>query len=75
MIRKKLDDLGRFVIPIDIRNRMNLSNRDSIGIVYKDGYFEVHQITEQCIFCKSKIDIRKYNKYYICRKCVNDITQ
>ena len=50
-IVRRVDELGRVVIPIELRNKFNISEKDPIEI-YVDGSSIILKKYEQsCIFC------------------------
>ena len=73
-IIRKLDELGRVVIPKEIRNKLKIEERDSIEI-YLDGESIVLKKYEPgCIFCGNSKDLTLYDGKLICKKCVNKLS-
>ena len=74
-IIRKLDELGRVVIPKEIRNKLNIEEKDSIEI-YLDGESIVLKKYESgCIFCGNTKDLVLYDGKLICKKCLNKLTE
>ena len=74
-IIRKLDELGRVVIPKEIRNKLNIEEKDPIEI-YLDGESIVLRKYESgCIFCGNTKDLVLYDGKLICKKCVNKLSE
>ena len=74
-IIRKLDELGRVVIPKEIRNKLNIEEKDPIEI-YLDGESIVLKKYESgCIFCGNTKDLVLYDGKLICKKCLNKLTE
>ena len=70
-IVRRVDELGRVVIPIELRNKFNISEKDPIEI-YVDGSSIILKKYEQsCIFWKKLID---YKDKLICSKCAKQLS-
>lgn len=73
-IIRKLDELGRIVIPIELRNKFNISEKDPIEI-YVDGsniILKKYEIT--CIFCGSTENLKEFKDKPICENCLKKIS-
>ena len=72
-IVRKLDELGRVVIPIELRNKFNISERDPIEM-YVDGSNSVLKKYEcNCIFCGNSNDLKDFKGKNICSNCLKKI--
>lgn len=70
-IIRKIDELGRIVIPMSIRQSLNMNIRDPLEI-YVDGdrvILQKHE-TAACVFCGETKDAIAFNDKYICPKCL-----
>ena len=50
MIRR-IDELGRIVIPIEIRNRFDIKEKDPMEIYVDDGSIVIKKYEPNCLFC------------------------
>ena len=74
-IVRKVDELGRVVIPIEIRNKFNIVEKDPIEI-YVDGTSIVLKKYEpNCIFCGNTKNLVEYKGKLICNKCAQKISE
>ena len=72
-IIRKVDELGRVVIPIEIRNKFDIAEKDPIEI-YVDGSSIILKKHEpNCIFCGNTKNLTTYKDKLICSKCSQHI--
>jgi len=72
-IVRKVDELGRVVIPIEIRNQFNIAEKDPIEIYVDGSSIVLKKFEENCIFCENTQELLKYNEKLICKKCSKKI--
>lgn len=73
-IVRKIDDLGRMVIPIELRQTMNIDKKDPMEI-YVDGEKIILQKYEPaCIFCGNADDTIEFKGRTICNDCLENMT-
>jgi transcriptional pleiotropic regulator of transition state genes len=68
-IVRKLDDLGRLVIPKEIRSVMNINKGDSMEMIQVNNEIVVRKYSRGCIFCGSDISVIEFKEMSICRVC------
>lgn len=54
-IVRKIDELGRIVLPIEIRNTLDIKPKDSIEIFVDDDKIVLKKYQPSCIFCGNSI--------------------
>ena len=70
---RRVDELGRVVIPKEIRNKLGIEERDPLDI-YIDGFSIVLRKSQSnCIFCGNTRDLVEYKEKLVCQKCINNI--
>ena len=73
MIVRHLDDLGRFVIPKEMRKEMELKDNDPLEIELQGKEIVVRKHETKCIFCgKNKVFV-EFNNKRICKKCLEEL--
>lgn len=72
-IIRKVDELGRIVIPIEIRNKFNIEEKDQIEIFVDGTNIVLKKHQENCIFCGITKNLTEYKDKLICEKCLNNI--
>ncbi|WP_353893326.1 AbrB/MazE/SpoVT family DNA-binding domain-containing protein [Proteinivorax hydrogeniformans] len=68
-IVRKVDELGRVVLPIELRRTLNISEKDSLEI-YVDGEKVVlKKYNPACIFCGEAEGITHFKSKNVCENC------
>ncbi|MDR1692281.1 MAG: AbrB/MazE/SpoVT family DNA-binding domain-containing protein [Oscillospiraceae bacterium] len=69
-ITRKVDELGRIVLPIELRRTLDIAEKDPIEI-YVDGNSIVLKKYElSCVFCDNPENLTLYKDKYICNSCL-----
>jgi transcriptional pleiotropic regulator of transition state genes len=74
-IVRKIDDLGRMVIPIELRKTMNINKKDPMEIFVDDDKIILRKYETACIFCGSADDVIEFEGRTICGSCKEKINQ
>lgn len=72
-IIRRVDELGRVVIPIEIRNQFNIIEKDPIEIYVDGSSIILKKFEPNCIFCGNNQDLLSYHDKLICADCANKI--
>lgn len=72
-IVRKMDELGRVVIPIEIRNQFKIAEKDPIEIFVDGSTIVLKKFEPNCIFCGGTKNLITYNEKQICEKCLKKI--
>lgn len=70
---RKLDDLGRIVIPIELRRTMDIGLRDTLEIFVEDDKIILKKYHPACIFCNDARDVVSYKDKLICKRCLEEL--
>ena len=73
-IIRKVDELGRVVIPIEIRNKFDIVEKDTIEIYVDGSSIILKKFEPNCIFCGNTKDLIPYKDKLICPKCAKQIS-
>ena len=73
-IIRRMDELGRVVIPIEIRNQFNIAEKDPMEIYVDGSSIVLKKFEPNCIFCGNTKNLLEYNDKLICEKCKNKIS-
>lgn len=74
-IIRRIDELGRVVIPIEIRNQFNIVEKDPIEIFVDNSSIVLRKYELDCIFCGGTDDLIEYKGKLICKKCAEEINK
>lgn len=72
-IVRKVDELGRIVLPIELRRNMNIEVKDPLEIYVDGDFILLKKYEPACIFCGSAQDISRVEGKNICRNCIDEI--
>jgi transcriptional pleiotropic regulator of transition state genes len=74
-IVRKVDELGRIVVPIEMRRMLDIAERDELEI-YVDGDRIILQKYEpNCLFCGATRDLISYMEKKVCQNCLSKMTR
>ncbi len=74
-IVRKMDALGRVVIPIELRRTMGIDVKDSIEIFVDEDTIILKKYHPACMFCDNAINVVHYNGKNICHECLEKINK
>ena len=69
-IVRKVDDLGRIVIPKSIRQKYGISEGDAMEIFDEDGAVVMRKLGHSCVFCRGGDELICYKEKFICKRCI-----
>ena len=72
-IIRRVDELGRVVIPIEIRNQFNIVEKDPIEIYVEGSSIILKKFEPNCIFCGNTKNLCTYHDRLICKECSEKI--
>ncbi len=72
-IVRKVDELGRIVLPIELRRTMNIEVKDSLEIYVDGDQIVLKKYEPSCIFCGNAKDIIHYKGKNVCRACLQEL--
>jgi transcriptional pleiotropic regulator of transition state genes len=70
-IVRKVDDLGRIVIPKETRRTLDIHLRDAVEIFVDGDEVILRKYEPGCVFCGGLYDLRELEGKHICRECVD----
>ncbi len=73
-IIRRVDELGRVVIPIELRNKLNISVKAPLEIYVDGSSIVLKKFEPNCIFCSSSKNLVNYKDKLICNKCLNELS-
>ena len=72
-IVRKLDTLGRVVIPIELRRTLDINVKDPLEIFVDDVKIILKKFSPSCIFCGESKDIFDFKGKKVCQSCSEKI--
>ena len=74
-IVRRVDELGRIVLPIELRRTLDIKERDSLEIFVEGASVVLKKYRPTCIFCDSARDISLFKGKNICPKCLKELRE
>lgn len=74
-IVRDIDKLGRFVIPVELRNKLGIENGDPLEIFTEDDKIILKRYEKACVFCSEERNVIEFNDRVICRNCLAQIKE
>ncbi|WP_432406311.1 AbrB/MazE/SpoVT family DNA-binding domain-containing protein [Wukongibacter sp. M2B1] len=74
-IVRKVDELGRIVIPKELRKTFNIGEKDALEIFVDGGKIILKKYEPACIFCGQARDNINYKGKNICPDCVEQLKE
>ncbi|WP_415310501.1 AbrB/MazE/SpoVT family DNA-binding domain-containing protein [Clostridium perfringens] len=67
---RKLDQLGRIVLPKELRTVLNLKEKDALEIYVDGEQIILKKYEPACVFCGDAREVVNYRGKNICKKCL-----
>ena len=72
-IIRKIDDLGRVVLPMEVRKLLELNGKDTVEIFVNGGSIVMRKYEPSCALCGSKKEGLIYNGRVVCLECIDKL--
>ena len=72
-IVRRVDELGRIVLPIELRRTLNIAEKDSLEIYVDGSSIMLKKYQPACIFCDDARDVIVFRGKNICAKCRREL--
>ena len=72
-IVRKVDELGRIVLPIELRRTLDIAERDELEIYLDEDKVILKKYEPSCIFCGSSIGLTTYHGRNVCSQCIENM--
>ncbi len=72
-IVRRVDELGRIVLPIELRRTMNIAEKDALEIYVDESSIILTKYEPACIFCGDAKGVENYKGKNICGKCIKEL--
>ena len=69
-IVRKVDELGRIVLPIELRRTLGIAEKDALEIYVDGENIILKKYEPACIFCNNAKDITVFRNRNICSECI-----
>ncbi len=73
-IVRKVDDLGRIVIPIELRRTLGINVKDPLEIYIQGEQIILSKYADSCTFCGAEAESLRFKDKAICQECMAELT-
>lgn len=70
---RKLDQLGRIVLPKELGTVLNLKEKDALEIYVDGEQIILKKYEPACVFCGDAREVVNYRGKNICKKCLEEM--
>lgn len=70
---RKIDELGRMVLPSELRRRFSIQEGDYLGISVEGQRIILTKVESGCVFCDSPDDLKQFRDKLVCPSCIEDL--
>ena len=74
-IVRKVDELGRIVLPIELRRTLDIEEKDALEIYVEDDSIILRKYQAACVFCESTKKIVSYRGKNVCPDCIEKLKE
>ncbi len=74
-IVRQVDSLGRIVLPIEMRNRLEITTGTGVEIFFDGDSITLKKYQSSCTFCGEYEDLIEYHGKKVCRSCLEKIVR
>lgn len=72
-IVRKVDELGRIVLPIELRRTLDIEIKDPIEIYVDGDYILLKKYEPACIFCGNAKNVKRIHDKNVCGECLKEM--
>ncbi len=70
---RKVDELGRVVLPVDLRRALDVNEKDDVEIFLDGASIVLRKYCPTCVFCGSTTYVLQFKNKTLCKDCLNDL--
>lgn len=74
-IVRKVDELGRIVLPIEMRRTLDIAEKDALEIYVEGDSVILRKYQAACVFCDSTKEITSFRGRNVCAECIRKLKQ
>lgn len=74
-IVRRVDELGRVVMPIELRRTLHISQKDPIEIFTEGDRIILRKYEVSCVFCGHSDDVSLYKGKAVCNDCRAELVE
>ena len=72
-IVRKVDELGRVVLPIELRRTLGISEKDPLEIYVDGEQIILKRYEPACVFCNDATNVKQFRGKMVCGECAAEM--
>jgi len=72
-IVRKIDELGRIVLPIELRRVLDIGEKSPLEIYVDDSTIVLKKYQPTCVFCDNSDGLVQYRDKLVCSTCLGEL--
>ncbi|MNI20154.1 Transition state regulatory protein AbrB [compost metagenome] len=72
-IVRKVDELGRIVLPVELRRTLHIDIGDAVEIYVDPDRILLKRYMPACLFCSDYNELTYFKGKLVCQQCLNDM--
>ncbi len=74
-IVRRIDELGRVVLPIELRRTLDIDIKDSLEIYVDNDSIILKKYAPACVFCGNADDVINFKGKNVCKNCISELNK
>jgi len=74
-IVRKVDELGRIVLPIELRRTLDIEEKDALEIYVDGDSIILKKYEPSCVFCGDARNVTSFRGKNVCQNCLRQLAQ
>ncbi len=70
---RRIDELGRLVLPAELRKVFNIEEKDALEVYTEGDMIILKKYEPACIFCGDARDVISFKGKNICASCIKEL--
>jgi AbrB family transcriptional regulator, transcriptional pleiotropic regulator of transition state genes len=71
--RRRIDQLGRVVVPVELRRSLGIREGDLLEVSAEDGRLILRKVAPECALCGRSDNLIDRHEKHLCRECMREI--
>ena len=72
-IPRKVDDLGRIVVPVEFRRLLNIHEGDELEVTVEGGRLVLTRVDPACALCGGTTELHPFRDRHVCATCLGEL--
>jgi len=74
-MERRVDELGRVVLPIEVRKKLGIQEKDAVDVQVRGNEIVLTKSLPTCIFCQALENLTVFGNYSVCSDCIAQLNE